>query len=239
MEVSQSGDGRARKCMHDLARKTSIGFAELIAGLGIVLFAPAGTLDFWQGWLYASVFLASTALITAYLWRKDPALLRRRLNAGPGAEKDAHQKLIQLLAGLGFIVTLLLPALDRRLGWSAVPLPLVLLGEVFVVAGFRIVFAALRENSFAAATIEIASGQQVVATGPYAVVRHPLYSGALVMLCGTPLALGSWWGLLACIAMTSILAWRLLAEEEFLARNLPGYAAYCQRVRYRLVPRVW
>jgi protein-S-isoprenylcysteine O-methyltransferase Ste14 len=225
--------------MNDLARKTFRRLAQLIVGLGILLLAPAGTLDFWQAWLYLLVFVGSAALITAYLWKKDPKLLARRMNAGPGAEKEKSQKLIQLSAFLASIGVIVLSSLDHRLSWSEVPLPVVLAGDVVLALGFLIVFIVFKENTFAAATIEVAPGHKVVSTGPYAIVRHPMYSGALVMFVGTPLALGSWWGLLVLIPTTAIVARRLLLEEEFLSRNLPGYEAYRREVRFRLVPSIW
>ncbi len=182
--------------MNALARKTVLGFAELLGGLGLLLFAPAWTFDFWEAWVYLLVFAASTALITLYLWRQDPKLLERRVNAGPGAEKEPTQKRIQRLASLAFIGLFLLSSLDHRFSWSEVLLWGVIVGDLFVALGFLIVFLVFTENAFTAATIEVAPGQEVVSTGPYAIVRHPMYSGALVMLFGTPLALGSWWGLL-------------------------------------------
>ena len=225
--------------MNNLTGKTVLGFTQLISVLGILLLAPAWTLDYWQAWVYWFVFAASSALITAYLWKRDPKLLERRIDAGPGAETEKTQKLIQLLAFLAFIGAMILPSLDHRYSWSAVPLPVVLAGDVVVALGFLIVFLVFKENTFAAATIAVSSDQKVVSTGPYAIVRHPMYSGALVMLLGTPLALGSWWGLLMFIPMTLIIAWRARDEERFLDKKLSGYEEYCQRVRYRLAPLVW
>ena len=225
--------------MNNLTGKTVLGFTQLISVLGILLLVPAWTLDYWQAWVYWFVFAASSALITAYLWKRDPKLLERRIDAGPGAETEKTQKLIQLLAFLVFIGAMILPSLDHRYSWSAVPLPVVLAGDVVVALGFLIVFLVFKENTFAAATIAVSSDQKVVSTGPYAIVRHPMYSGALVMLLGTPLALGSWWGLLMFIPMTLIIAWRARDEERFLDKKLSGYEEYCQRVRYRLAPLVW
>jgi len=225
--------------MSNLARKTVLGFAQLIVAMSIALFAPAGTLGYWQAWVFLLVFVGSAAIITWYLWRNDPSLLERRVEAGPAAEKQTLQKVIQAVAALTFIGSLVVPALDHRFGWSGVPVALEIAAEVLVALGFFIVFRVFRENSFSAATIAVASNQKVIATGPYGVVRHPMYAGALVMLVGMPLALGSWWGLLLLIPMTFVLVLRLLDEEKFLATNLSGYTEYCQRVRYRLVPYIW
>jgi protein-S-isoprenylcysteine O-methyltransferase Ste14 len=207
--------------------------------LGILLLAPAWTLDYWQAWVYLLVFAASSALITAYLWKKDPKLLERRIRAGPGAENEKKQKLIQLQASFVFIGAMILPSLDHRFSWSAIPLPIVVAGDVLVALGFLIVFLVFKENTFTAATISVVPDQKVVSTGPYAVVRHPMYSGALIMLVGTPLALGSWWGLLMFIPMIFTIAWRARDEEQFLCKSLSGYKEYCQIVRYRLVPFAW
>lgn len=225
--------------MNALARKTILGFVQLVVALGALLLVPAGTVDFWQAWVYLLVFSASAALITAYLWKYDPKLLERRVRAGPGAEKERSQKRIQVLASLAFIGILVLPSFDHRFSWSEVPVPAVILGIALVALGFLIIFIVFRENTFSAATIEVAEDQKVISTGPYAIVRHPMYSAALVMLLGTPLALGSWWGLLMLLPMTLVIAWRLLDEEEFLSKNLPGYSTYRKSVRYRLLPLVW
>ena len=225
--------------MDNLARKTLLGFTQLVAVLGVLLFAPAWTLDYWQAWVYWFVFAASSALITTYLWKNDPKLLERRIHAGPGAENEKSQKLIQLLATFIFIGAMILPSLDHRFSWSAVPLPVVVAGDVLTALGFLIVFLVFKENTFTAATIAVTVDQKVVSTGPYAIVRHPMYSGALIMLFGTSLALGSWWGLLMFIPMIFTIAWRARDEERFLVENLQGYKEYCRIVRYRLLPFAW
>lgn len=225
--------------MNHLAKKTVLGFTQLITVLGILLLAPAWTLDYWQAWVFLFIFAASAASITTYLWKKDLKLLERRINAGPGAESEKSQKMIQLLASFVFMGAMILPSLDHRFSWSAVPLTLVVAGDVLVALGFLIIFLVFRENPFSAATIAVTPDQNVVSTGPYALVRHPMYSGALVMLFGTPLALGSWWGLLMSISMVFTIVWRARDEEWFLFKNLSGYKEYCQLVRYRLVPFVW
>jgi protein-S-isoprenylcysteine O-methyltransferase Ste14 len=222
-----------------LATRTVLGVTQLIVLLGAALFIPAWTLNFWQAWVYLSIFTAASALITAYLWKYDRKLLESRVKAGPRAEKEMSQKLIQLLASLAFIGTLVLPSFDRRYLWSHVPLVFVIVGGALVTFGFLAVFIVYKENTFTSATIEVAPDQRVISTGPYAVVRHPMYAGALVMLFATPLALGSWWGLVMFIPMTLIIVLRLLDEERFLQRSLPGYTEYCERVRFRLVPYFW
>ena len=224
---------------HSLKTKTLLGFVELIVMLGLFLFAPAGSLNFWQAWVYSIIFFVSSATVTFYLWKRDPELLARRVEVGPIEEKEKTQKTIQVFASIFFILILIIPSLDHRFGWSHVPVYIVIVGDILVVLGFFIVFLVFRENTFASATIEIATDQKVISTGLYNIVRHPMYSGALVMLFGTPLALGSWWGLLMLIPFTLILILRLLDEEKFLSKNLSGYDEYCQKVRYRLIPLLW
>lgn len=225
--------------MRTVATRALIGFAELMLALGVAVFVPAGTLDYWQGWVYLLVFMTCAALITLYLWQKDPQLLSRRVDAGPLAEPTLRQKLIQLFAALAFLGLFVVSALDHRFHWSDVPLAVIVLGDVLVMLGFGVVFAVFRENTFTAATIDVAADQVVITTGPYARVRHPMYAGALILLVGTPLALGSWWGLLMIVPMTAVIVWRLLDEERFLVLHLRGYAEYCQHVRHRLIPGAW
>ena len=171
--------------------------------------------------------------------KNDPKLLARRMRAGPGDEKERSQRIIQLVATFAFLVVIVFPALDHRFAWSTVPLAGVIAGDGLVALGFLIIFFVFRENSFASGVIEVDAGQKVVATGPYAFVRHPMYSGALIMMVGVPLALGSRWGLLLVIPIALAIVWRLLDEEAFLAKRLQGYPAYQARVRHRLVPWVW
>jgi len=225
--------------MNSLECKTILGFGELIIALGLFLFAPAWTFDYWQAWVYIGVFAISAALITAYLWKKDPKLLERRVNAGPTAEKEKYQKVIQIFASIAFIGMMILPSIDHRFSRSSVPVPVVILGDVIVALGFFIVFIVFKVNTFTSATIELASEQKVISTGPYAIVRHPMYSGALVMLLSTPIALGSWWGLIMFVPMTFVIVFRLLDEEKFLKRGLSGYQEYCEKVKYRLLPLIW
>jgi protein-S-isoprenylcysteine O-methyltransferase Ste14 len=207
--------------------------------MGLLIFVPAGTLRFWEAWLYLVVFFAAATLVTRDLMKRDPALLERRMHGGPTAEKEPAQRIIMVFASLGFISLLVVPGLDHRFGWSSVPVAVVLAGNALTAVGFFLVSRVYRENPYLFATIEVARNQRVVTTGPYAVVRHPMYAFSSVYLLGTPLALGSWWGLLGLGLMLPFLIWRLLDEEDLLARRLPGYREYQQRVRHRLVPGVW
>jgi protein-S-isoprenylcysteine O-methyltransferase Ste14 len=207
--------------------------------MGFLLFVPAGTADYWQAWVYLSIFMGASALITVYLMRQDPALLERRMSGGPMAEKERVQKFIMLCTSVCFVALLVVPAFDHRFGWSSIPLGGVLPGDVLVAIGFYLIFLVYRENTFTSATIEVAENQKVISTGPYAIVRHPMYASASLYLLGTPLALGSYWAFIAVGAMIPFLIWRLLDEERFLTKNLSGYDEYQRRVRHRLVPLVW
>ena len=207
--------------------------------MGLLVFVPAGTLRFWQAWLYLAVFFAAAMLTTRDLMKRDPALLERRMHGGPTAEKEPAQRVIMVFASLGFISLLVVPGLDHRFGWSSVPVAVVVAGNVLTAVGFFLVSRVYRANPFLFATVEVARGQRVISTGPYAVVRHPMYAFSSVYLFGTPLALGSWWGLVGLGLMLPFLIWRLLDEEDLLERRLPGYREYEQRVRHRLVPGVW
>lgn len=207
--------------------------------MALLIFITAGTLYYWQAWIYLLLFFGLSALLTLDLMRRDPALLERRLKGGPTAEQRPLQRFIMAGASAGFISLLVLPALDFRFRWSHAPLVVVVLGDALFVLGFGFVGRVYRENSFTSATIEVSEGQRVVATGPYAVVRHPMYASALLYLLRTPLALGSYWGLLGLLVMSPFLIWRLFDEERLLARELPGYPDYQTRVRYRLIPFIW
>ena len=161
------------------------------------------------------------------------------MRGGPFAEKEPAQKIIMVLTSVGFIGLLIVPALDHRFGWSHVSPYAAVAGDVLMGLGWLAILFVFKENTFSSATIELAPDQRVISTGPYAIVRHPMYAGALVMLLGMPIALGSWWGALVIVAMLPALIWRLIDEERFLARNLPGYVEYQDKVRYRLIPLVW
>ena len=215
------------------------GFAFLFAVMALVVFGAAGTLAYWQGWAMLVAFFGCAATITVWLWFHDKALLERRVKAGPGSEADAAQNVIQAFAGVVFLATIALPALDHRLGWSQVPMAVEVAGDGLIAIGFLVVFLVFRENTFTAGTIQVAQDQHVIDTGPYALVRHPMYAGALLLFVGMPLALGSWWGLVVGALIVPVLGWRLLREEAFLAEHLPGYGDYRQRVRYRLAPLLW
>ena len=222
-----------------LPARAWIALVVLVVVMGLVLFLIGGSARYWQAWVYLALFGGVSALLTLQLIERDRALLERRMHGGPTAERRPAQKLIMLGTSIGFIALLVVPALDHRFGWSTVSIGVVVAADVLVVLGFALIARVYRENTFSSATIQIAANQTVVSTGPYAIVRHPMYAGGLLYLGATPLALGSFWGLIPIAAILPLLIWRLLDEERYLARELPGYVDYQRRVRYRLVPFVW
>jgi protein-S-isoprenylcysteine O-methyltransferase Ste14 len=210
-----------------------------VVALGVFIFVPAGTLDYWQAWVFIVVFGLAVNGIGIWLSLKDPALLERRKKFGPAKESSSTQKVIASLILLSVAALLIVPALDHRFGWSHMPALISLAGDALVVIGLGITLLVLRENSYSGSTVEVREGQQVISTGLYGHVRHPMYTGALVMCIGVPLALGSWWGLVALAATFPVLIWRILDEEHLLVQDLQGYGDYMRQVRYRLVPHVW
>ena len=225
--------------MRSLYLKAFGGLAVLFLIMASLLFVAAGTLHYWQAWLFLAVYFLASLAITLYLINNNRALLARRMSGGPFAEKEPAQRIIMALVSIGFVGLILLPAIDHRFGWSHLSIPAILAGDALVLLGWLGIFFVFRENSFASATIESAEDQRVISTGLYAWVRHAMYATSLLMLLGIPIALGSWWGVLIVVAIVPALIWRLTDEERFLVRHLPDYSTYQRRVRYRLLPRVW
>jgi len=225
--------------MSNLHTKTLLSLIALAVVMGLLLFVPAGSIQYREAWVYLTIFFGASLLTSVYPMREDPALLQRRMRGGPMVEKESTQKIIMLFASIGFIALLVVPSLDHRFGWSDVPISVEIAGDLLVVIGFYFIFLVYKENSFTSATIEVAENQKVISTGPYALVRHPMYASSLQYVIGTPLALGSYWGLLAIVFMMPFLIWRLFDEERFLANNLRGYREYRKKVQHRLVPYIW
>ena len=225
--------------MSSLNVKAAGGLLALLIAMGALLFVPAWTFDYWQAWVFLLVFGLSSLTATIYLMTYNAGLLQRRLHGGPTAEKMLSQKIIMWIASVGFAALLVVPALDHRAHWSTVPVYAVIAGNILIVLGWIIIMFVFRENPFSSATVEIMADQRVISTGPYSIVRHPMYSGSILYFLGIPLALGSWWGLLVSILMMPVFILRLFDEEKFLAGNLPGYSEYMAKVKYRLVPFAW
>lgn len=207
----------------------------LIAVLGLVLFLPAGSFLFWQAWIWLSIFSGLTLFITVYFLRKDPSLLSRRMKV---KENESQPWIIRFLSILSMLAYLI-PGLDFRFHWSVVPVWIVFVADVMVFLGYVLIFTVFRENSYASTIIQVEKEQRVIVTGPYAVVRHPMYTGLLVMLLLTPLALGSYYALIFALLSVPPILFRIGKEEKMLSQELPGYVDYLNKTRYRLVPLLW
>jgi protein-S-isoprenylcysteine O-methyltransferase Ste14 len=226
--------------MDALTRRAWTGVATFVIALAVLIFLPAWSLAFRQGWAYWLVFTGAVAWITVYFLRHDRQLIARRLTAGPAAEHERSQQRIQATASMMLCLTFVIAGVDHHFRWSpTVNAGLEAAAVALVMVGFYLIFLAFRENSHASSIIEVAEGQTVISTGPYSVVRHPMYAGAVLLFAATPLALGSWWAFIPAAGLCAALAARILDEERYLANHLPGYAEYCRRVRARVVPGVW
>ncbi|WP_210115515.1 isoprenylcysteine carboxylmethyltransferase family protein [Mycobacterium sp. DL99] len=224
--------------MKAVARVVGFGLVEL-AVFGLVLFALAGTFDFWQAWAFLVVFALSTWIPTIYLQRANPDAHQRRKHAGPGAETRTLQKV--LIAGwyASLAAMVVVSALDHRFSWSSVPAAICVAGDVLVAVGLGVTSLVVIQNSFAASTVQVELDQELVSTGLYGLVRHPMYTGNVLTIIGFPLALGSYWGLLPVIPGVVMLIVRIRDEEKLLVEELDGYREYAQKARYRLVPYMW
>jgi protein-S-isoprenylcysteine O-methyltransferase Ste14 len=206
---------------------------------GVFLFWPAGTFDYWQAWVFMAIFTAVSSGPTMYWGLRKPEVLRRRMHAGPIAETRTVQKFATVGTIAMVVAALVVSALDHRFGWSQVPTPIVVVGDILVAFGLGMATMVVNQNSYAAATIRVEADQPVISTGLYGIVRHPMYTGALIMMLGMPLALDSYWGLMTLVPGVAVLALRIADEEKMLRQELGGYEEYTQQVHYRLVPGVW
>ena len=206
--------------------------------LALALFLSAGTTHYWQAWAYLGVSGVSSVLLTLSIV-KDPILLESRIKGGPTAEKRPIQKIIVLCMVLPYIALFIVPGLDRRFGWSRMPAWLSMIGDFLIIVSIWMVYRVFKENSFGSAIVEIGKHQRVISTGPYAIVRNPMYASGAVYFIGMSLALGSYWGLIPSVLTILVFVWRLFDEEKFLAQNLLGYAEYCAKVRWHLVPGIF
>jgi protein-S-isoprenylcysteine O-methyltransferase Ste14 len=204
--------------------------------LAAMFFIPAGTLAYWEAWLFLAILFIPMAFVMLYLIKNDPALLERRMRM---REQQSTQKSLIGVSIAYLLVVFLLPGLDQRFGWSDVPVWVVLLSALLVLLGYGMIIWVFRTNSYAARVVEVAEGQQVIDRGPYAIVRHPMYVGTILTYCFAPLVLDSWYAAILGLAIIPILVVRIGNEEKVLGQELKGYAAYRQKVRYRLVPGVW
>ena len=204
--------------------------------IGAMLFLPAGTLNYWQAWVWLAALFIPMIISFVYLVKRDPALLERRTRTN---ETRPIQKWIIAVSVIYFLIVFILPGFDKRFGWSAVPVWLVIAADLVIFAAFTFYNLVLKTNTFASRVIEVEQGQQVITTGPYALVRHPMYLSMILFMVATPLALGSYWAFIPSLALIPLLAARAKNEEELLIKDLPGYREYMQQTRYRLLPGVW
>jgi protein-S-isoprenylcysteine O-methyltransferase Ste14 len=222
-----------------IAGKAALSGVIGLLTFALILFLPAGTFHYWQGWFFLAIFSLATWIPTVYLIGNNPAALERRMHAGPGRETRPVQKIIASIAFSSLVAMIVFSVFDHRFGWSPVPATVSVIGDVLVGLGLGFAQLVVIQNGYAAANITVESEQPVVSTGLYALVRHPMYASTVVMMIGIPLALGSYWGLLFLIPGLFVLALRIRDEEELLEQELRGYSEYAQQVHYRLVPYVW
>jgi protein-S-isoprenylcysteine O-methyltransferase Ste14 len=221
-----------------IPRMLVFGLVEVVV-FGAMLFLPAGTFHYWQAWVFLVVVLLSAWAPTIYLLRADPVALQGRMSGGPVAETRMAQKVVIAGLYLSLAAMVVVSVLDHRFGRSPVPTAICLVGDVLVAVGLGVVGLVIIQNSYAASTVRVRPDQKVVSTGLYGMVRHPMYTGNVIMLVGIPLALGSYWGLVFVVPGLIVLAWRIRDEEKLLQEELTGYREYTQTVRYRLVPLMW
>jgi protein-S-isoprenylcysteine O-methyltransferase Ste14 len=225
--------------LKSLILPTLRGFLLGVIALGVVLFLPAWSLDYWQAWVFIIVFLGLVSASGLYFSIKDPALIERRKNIEPAAQQSSGGKFTIIYVYLALLAMLVLSTLDHRFGWSQMPASVSIIGDGLVILANIIWLYSKKENSFAGSAIKVYHGQKVITTGPYAHVRHPNYVGDLALVLGIPLALSSWWGLVIFALLIPLMVWMIHDEEKLLKKSLPGYLEYTQKVHYRLVPYLW
>jgi protein-S-isoprenylcysteine O-methyltransferase Ste14 len=213
-----------------------------LAFMGVILFVAAGNWRWTEGWAFLAIFAAGSVVFCAWLLRRDPALLAARMGSLVQKDQPLWDKIFMSAAMVGWNVWLVFMALDaQRFHWSHLPVWLQVIGGALIIAGFLAVMPVFRANSFAAPVVRVQGerGQRVIDTGPYALVRHPMYAAAMLYLIGLPLLLGSWYGLIGTAIIMLAISWRATREEQTLKRDLSGYDAYMARVPWRLIPHVW
>lgn len=220
----------------ELIKKMIIRFSFVPLFIGVCCLIPAGTFNYWQVYVYFAVLVFPMMYVLNYFMKRDPGFLERRART---TEKVKEQKLIQLLNLPLFMSAFIVPGFDRRFGWSDIPVEVIIITDLVILGGYMIVFQVFKQNSYASRIIEIDKDQKVISTGLYSLVRHPMYFGVLIMYLPTPLALGSWWGLIPMAMLPVTLVFRIINEEKILKENLEGYKEYCGKTRYRLIPYIW
>lgn len=204
--------------------------------MGVAFFLPARTFNYWEAWLYLAIIFGCATGVILYFLRNDPGLLERRMKT---KENVKEQKIIIRFGWFLFLPTFIIPGFDKYYGWSHIPSWMVIISAAMVLLGYLIVIRVFKENSYASRVIETDSTQKVISSGPYALVRHPMYSGMMLMYGFTPLALGSYWALVGSISLYFMLIARIFSEEKFLSENLEGYKDYLLKTRFRVIPGIW
>ena len=222
--------------MKSLIKKIIVRFSFFPVFLGLLILIPAGTFNYWQVYVYFATLIVPMIFVLFYFLKTDPKFLERRTKT---KEKEKQQTIVSILSTIVFLAGFILPGLDHRFTWSDVPVYLSIAADIIILFGYLIIFSVFRQNSYASRIIEISEDQTIISTGLYGIVRHPMYIGVLIMFIPTPIALGSYWGLIPFALLPVSLILRILNEEKVLSDNLKGYKEYCQKTRYRLIPSIW
>ena len=225
-----------KKEMNSLMRKIVIRFSFLPVFLGLLILLPAGTFNYWQVYIYVAILVIPMIFVLFYFLRNDPEFLERRTRA---KENEKQQIIIHIAFSFVLLSGFIISGFDRRFGWSYIPIRIIILADIVISLGYLIIFFVFKQNSYASRVVEVDKNQKVISTGPYRIVRHPMYSGVMIMFIPTPVALGSYWGLIPMAAIPLVLVFRILNEENVLCKDLSGYKEYCQKTKYRLIPFLW
>jgi len=222
--------------MKSLIKKIIIRFSLFPIVLGLFILVPAGTINYWQVYVYIAVLVVPMIFVLFYFLQNDPIFLERRTRA---KEKEKVQIIIQIVSTFILLSGFVIPGFDKRFGWSDIPIYIVIVADIVILFGYLIIFFVFKQNSYASRVVEVEKSQKVISTGLYGFVRHPMYVGVIIMFIPTPVALGSYWGLIPMVTIPLAIVFRILNEEKVLCKDLPGYKEYCQKTRYRLMPFIW
>jgi len=235
-KITDTNKHLSKQEFKSLIRKIIIRFSLFPIILGLVTLLPAWTFNYWQVYLYIAVLLVPMVFVLFYFLKNDPAFLERRTRA---KEKEKEQKIIQIVFSFILLSGFVIPGFDRRFGWSDIPVNIVIMADIVILLGYLIIFFVFKQNSYASRIVEVEENQELISTGLYSIVRHPMYIGVIIMFIPTPVALGSYWGLIPMVTIPLALVFRILNEEKVLCKDLPGYKEYCKKTKYRLIPYLW
>jgi protein-S-isoprenylcysteine O-methyltransferase Ste14 len=224
------------KNLSSFKKKMAAMYIFALAFTAAIFFIPAGTLDFYEVWVFLGVLFIPMFFLLGYFLKKDPAILERRMNY---KERVKTQKILITIADIIFLIAFLIPGFDHRYGWSNIPFEIVITADVIIFLSYLLFFLVLKENSYASRVIEVTKDQKVISTGPYAIVRHPMYVAITGMMIAMPIALGSLWAMIPFLLVIPVIILRILNEEKVLKDELKGYKEYCHKTRFRLIPYIW